>query len=273
MPLSPILGEVKIKVMTQIRLCLLLLFLTLDITWAGAQFTVGTYLGTTLGTEQFGQNLNGACGMSLQAMYRFRNSPFSIGLDFGGSWYDHREYETTLEDMGTEGARAIAEENFGFLSFGLLTRLDLNRPSVLNPYLEGRLGGMSFFRSTYYDELQALNPTEELEEEYHCPSDREGLGTALQTGLGGGLSLDLSRLKKNWNWFPVHLDLNVVYHLGSVTEYLSLRSDPATPRDAASRNRNASAASVQSAPEEPVLVRTPTDNINIRLGAYILFQQ
>lgn len=161
------------------------------------------------------------------------------GADVGVSMYAGDSYtqELLLENETQE--IEVYEEDC-FFHYTALIRYQPFSDVYVNPYVEFRAGGTSFFSTII---------TEEEYGEYFDDQSKFH-GTSFQTGLGGGLVVNLEKIFNSENLFS--LDFGATYLMGSRTEYRNMALDHAPGK------------SLDEAKYE-----STTDNINFRFGVLL----
>ncbi len=144
---------------------------------------VGFGFNYTRALQDFQENLDkDPKGFTINYAKGLCQSPFKLNLGFGISMYaaGEYEYEMYVDQYGSTDLVTVSEEDC-FYSYNASLRYMVKQDTRLRPYLEGRLGGVSFFSS------RMGNGSDNFEDNttFH--------GTALQTGLGGGMLFDLTK--------------------------------------------------------------------------------
>lgn len=144
-------------------------------------------------------------GLSLNWLYRIKESKFSVGAELGVAMYANNEYNYDLPSGGTV---VIAEEDC-FWTMHADVRYYLYEAPAIKAYAQGRLGMTTFFSSR-----TAIEVTPEFQDTF------EFQGTAFNMGLGGGVLINFKGLfsgeKKQGT---VNLDLGASLHTGSTAKY------------------------------------------------------
>ncbi len=173
-----------------------------------AQSYIGVNFNYMKALGEYGDNLtSNPRGIGFNYMFQPKSSfkHFYVGLQVGVSMYAMEGYNEAVW-IDEELATIEVDEEDCFLSYSLTGRYYLVEDRLINPYLEMRFGGMSFFSTKL---------TEDKYDEYYDNSTTFH-GTALQTGLGGGFSFHV----KDNLW----VDFNVIYNKGSHTNYRDIGS-------------------------------------------------
>jgi hypothetical protein len=150
----------------------------------------------------YGENLTSSPkGLGFNYMFQAPSvKHLYFGAQAGVSMYATDSYDQSIRIDGEFEDVEIQEEDC-FFSYNLTGRYFLVEDHMINPYFEVRFGGLSFFSTKMtdddYDEYFDNSTT------FH--------GTAIQTGLGGGLTYHV--VDNLW------IDLNVIYNKGSHTNY------------------------------------------------------
>ena len=175
-----------------------------------AQWNIGLNFNYTTPLDQYDQNLaKDPKGFSMNTLYSpFKGRHLMVGAELGISMYANDEY-----DIITSGGEEIQiDEEDCFLSYHALLRYQLAPGQLFNPYVEGRLGGVSFF---------STRMAEEGAEEYF-ESETSFHGTAFNMSVGGGLALNVGP--------NVAIDLGVSLNRGAKTDYRSIEAGDASLR-------------------------------------------
>ncbi len=167
--------------------------------------------------------------------YMFKPKVFKkiyIGAQFGVSMYATDSYTLSVEIEQNEFLDVEVEEEDCFLSYNLTGRYYFVENKLINPYIEGRIGGLSFFSTKMTDE----------DYDKYYDNSTAFFGTSFQKGIGGGFSYHV----KDNLW----MDFNVIYNSGTKTDY---------------RNIGTSDIAFRVDPELSKF-ESYTDNLNFNLG-------
>lgn len=202
-------AELMNKLPLLILICLSLLSLRTE-----AQNYMGIQFNYMQPLDEYKQNLDvHPKGIGLN--YLFKPQIFKkmyIGAQIGISMYATDTYFESV-DFGDGSFQDIeVEEEDCFFSYNLVGRYYLVEDKLLNPYLEARFGGLSFFSTKMTDE----------EYDEHYDNSTSFYGTSLQLGLGGGLSYHV--VDNFW------IDFNVIYNRGSRADYRNIGAADVTYR-------------------------------------------
>jgi len=220
----------------------LFLLLSLSILFAlpsSAQSYLGVEFNYMQPLQEYGNNLEvHPKGIGLSYMYKPKVfKKFYVGAQLGVSMYATDSYEELVQNKEDEYVNIDIEEEDCFLFYGFIGRYFIVEDRLINPYLEARLGGLSFF---------STKMTDDEHDDYYSNST-DFYGTTIQLGLGGGFSVHV----KDNLW----IDLNVIYNRGGRADYRNIGSS-----DVAYRT-NPSLGKFESY----------TDNINYSLGVQFGF--
>lgn len=179
------------------------------------QFRLGLNFDYYKPQQSFAENIDTPLGISFTGIYRFPESRFSIGGDLGVSMYANRNYDYDLSEEGAPGEVITIDEEDCFLHFNAIGRYSLYESSIIQTYAELRTGIYTFFS------------TRVAEKEHRLYDDQtEFHGTSFNTGLGGGVSVNLSNLFSNKEITnPIFLDFNSSYNTGTRASYRNMGNE------------------------------------------------
>ena len=166
-------------------------------------FSIIPFLNTLSAQSVYGINFNAASPqgvyaenvttpMGLSFNYLHNNNKVKglyYGVEFGVAMYASDEYDYDFNGKTIE----LSEEDC-YLSYAGVVRYQFRQQKLLNPYVEGRVGGISYFSTI-------MSNDEDFE------NDTKFYGSSFSFGLGGGLA--------------IHLCENMALDLG-ITKALSL---------------------------------------------------
>lgn len=157
-----------------------LLALVLTITWGIAQ-TIGINGSVFQATGQFNQNIDrNPAGLSINYTQALgRSQKLHIGGELGVAMYTYDEY--MVENH--HGEEELMYEEDCFWTAHALAQYSVYRTPMFNMYVEGRVGVTTFFSSK-----DPLDEDSELESEFSWH------GRAFNSGIGGGVKINLSGL-------------------------------------------------------------------------------
>lgn len=185
---------------------------------ASAQWDLGVDIKVYDPVGAFNTNVNGvAGGLSLRGIRNSAISRWSYGGELGVAMYSRDQYDVTLPS----GNQIEVDEEDCFWTLHGLVQFTLFQNEAIRTYAEGRIGMTTFFSST-----TSLVETSEFDDEF------EFHGTAFNTGLGGGITLNTGKVfSGERNGF--NLDLGVNLHSGTNTVYRDMDAvDTPAPLDA-----------------------------------------
>ena len=162
----------------------------------GFNFNVATPQGV------YAENVTTPMGFSLN--YLHNNNKIKglyYGVEFGVSMYASDEYDYDFNGKSIE----LSEEDC-YLSYAGLVRYQFRNQKLLNPYVEGRVGGISYFSTI-------MSNDEDFED------DTKFYGSSFSFGLGGGLAIHLCEY--------MALDLGITKAYGLDTNYRSVEKTAA----------------------------------------------
>lgn len=185
---------------------LLLICLSLLTFQSKAQSFMGIHFNYMQPLDDYKQNLDvHPKGIGLDFMFKPKIfKKMYVGAQIGVSMYATDTYMESVKVKNNNFQDIEIEEEDCFFSYNLTGRYYLVEDKLLNPYLEARIGGLSFF---------STKMTEEEYDEYYDNST-SFYGTSLQLGIGGGLSYHI--VDNFW------IDLNIIYNRGSRTDYRNI---------------------------------------------------
>lgn len=189
--------------------------------------------------HEYGRNLEAHHPKGLGMNFLFKPALFNkfyVGAQIGVSMYAMDSYNESVwvED---EFKDIEIEEEDCFFSYSLVGRYYLVEDKLINPYVEAKFGGLSFF---------STKMTEDDYDEYYDNSTIF-YGSTIQLGLGAGLSYHVG--DNLW------IDLNIVYNRGGKTDY---------------RNIGSTDIEYRLNPSDSKFV-SYTDNVNYSLGVQFSF--
>lgn len=154
----------------------------------------------------FNKNVNAVpVGMSLNYLYRIKDSRFSVGGEFGIAMYADNEYKYELPS----GETLTIDEEDCFWTLHADVRYYAYEVPALKAYAQGRLGMTTFFSS-----VMARYPTTEFEDSFQFH------GSAFNLGIGGGALINFKALfGKEKKPGVANLDLGINVHTGTTAEY------------------------------------------------------
>ena len=192
---------------------------------AGAygQVSLGLNYVHNTALKSFKENVNrNPVGFGIAALVPINNSRFSVGGELGIAMYANETYIQELSDQGFEGALSEVYEENCFVSYSVFGRLNLIDHAFITPYLEGRMGAISFFTDKIFDEPYSNDPNAYVPD--HVEPETQFHGTSFQLGGGWGLQFDLQKFSKYD--FPLSIDFGMNYLLGSSTQYRNVSREP-----------------------------------------------
>jgi len=221
------------------KLLLLLCFLSAFALQTEAQNFVGVQFNYMQPLHEYGKNLESHHPVGFGLSYMFKPTLFKrfyIGAQLGVSMYATDSYRESVRIEDEFEDIEINEEDC-FFSYNAVGRYYLIEGKRINPYMEARVGGLSFFSTKMTDE--------DYDEYYE--NSTTFYGTSIQLGLGGGLSVHV----KDNLW----IDLNVIYNRGGKTDYRNIGSSDIEYRISPSTSK----------------FESFTDNVNYSLGVQFGF--
>ncbi|TVR17592.1 MAG: hypothetical protein EA391_04350 [Balneolaceae bacterium] len=156
-------------------------------------------------------------GLNIMGGYRFGDTPFMLGLEFGfmnfGRDVRDAPLSTTIPDLRVE-----VENSYNLLHGDLLLRL-IPPPTTVRPYIEGLVGFNYFFTETVLRDRGSFSGEERLR-------DTNFEDTSLSYGFGAGVQFQLyrdrstERASDEITPSAVYLTLASRYMFGREAEYL-----------------------------------------------------
>ncbi|MDW3195893.1 MAG: hypothetical protein R8G66_26195 [Cytophagales bacterium] len=185
---------------------------------AAAQWNFGIDVKVYDPVGEFNTNVDGvAGGLSLRGIRMSDNGRWSYGGEIGVAMYSQDQYDVTLPS----GTQIEVDEEDCFWTVHGLVQYTLFQNEAIRTYGEGRIGMTTFFSSTI-----ALTENSEFGDEF------EFHGTAFNTGLGGGVTLNIGKIftgERN----EFNFDAGVNVHSGSNAVYRDMDAvDTPAPLDA-----------------------------------------
>ena len=199
--------------MNKLPLLILLLFSVMTFQ-TKAQNYIGLQFNYMQPLNEYGQNLEShPVGFGLSYLFKPKLfNKFYVGAQFGVSMYATDSYTESKTIENNQIIDIKIDEEDCFFSYSLTGRYYLVEEKFLNPYLEARIGGLSFFSTKMTDE----------EYDEYFDNSTTFHGTSFQLGLGGGLSVHVA----DYLW----VDLNVIYNQGGHADYRNISSTDAAYR-------------------------------------------
>lgn len=202
---------------------------------------MGFYYNHMIALDEFADNTKTHIG-GFTTNFLFtplKNKNIAFGGEFGVSMYANEDFEYTIIEGTSLGQFADVNQDDCFIQYGLVMRYYMaNEFSTVRPYVEPRVGGMTFFSTLTQGELCEVDYQSETE--YH--------GTTLSLGTGLGLLFNINDL--------VLVDLNAAYNRSGKTNYRQLPD----------KNEVSYRLDLDDNIHE-----SKTDNFSIRLGMVVLF--
>ena len=179
------------------------------------QYRVGMGLDYYRPQQRFGKNVqNSPIGISFNGLYQFPKSKFSLGADMGVAMYANQTYDYDLREEGAPGETVRVDEEDCFLHVNAIARYNIYEDRLVQTYAELRSGVYTFFSSRVAEGDHRLYDDQT---EFH--------GTSFNTGLGGGVSLNLTHLFGGTSTNPIFLDFNSTYNSGTRATYRNMGNE------------------------------------------------
>ncbi|MDN5202962.1 hypothetical protein QQ008_16350 [Fulvivirgaceae bacterium BMA10] len=219
-----------------------------------AQISVGlNVVKSSAISSEYGDNItNDPLGVSIAGFYMIPKTRWQIGIELGAAMYANEEYTLDLSEKGYSGATAAVYEEDCYFLYQAVARYRLTKAGLINPYLEGRIGGASYFTDRSYSEIRSV--VQGADKPEYLESDFKWNGTAFQTGAGMGFAFDFNKLTKK-RYFPLSFDFAVTTYLGGRTNYRNVSEE----RKQLVRN------------DQQLEYRSRTDNLTYHWGIYYSF--
>jgi len=157
--------------------------------------------------QEFKDNINHLPkGISFDVISRIKDSRLSVGGELGVAMFFDDEFMYELSEEGRPGEFIELYEEDCYLSYAAVTRYSAFKHAFINPYLEGRLGGTSFFSTR-----MAVESTPHFEDHtrFH--------GTSFNMGIGAGVQINFCQT-------PLSLDLATIANSGTYAVYRSIQN-------------------------------------------------
>jgi len=196
---------------------LICLISAITIVSAQAQVRVGLNFDTYKPVGGFGENLdNSPAGISLTGLYTLRNERFTIGTDIGAAMYASRSYDYELKGEDSNSQIIEIKEEDCFLHMDALVRYTFYQDNLIQAFAEAKTGFYTFFSDRWTDDKY---PGFKDKTEFH--------GTSIITGIGGGISLNLTNLfnKGTSSTNPIFLDFSTSYNSGTRASYRHITNE------------------------------------------------
>lgn len=223
-------------------------------TEASAQFTAGININAYTALGQYSHNIaRNPSGLGFFGNYQIPQSHFSIGGDFGAAMYANQEYTIQeAKEGGLKGPEITYYEEDCYLTYNVFGRAHLLKTEygTVNPYIEVKMGGSSYFS----DKIAQEDPNTGTVPEGAQEDEFSFHGTAFNVGLGGGVYINVGELFGGGGDRPFILDFGISAINGTRTHY---------------RNIDAEAGVITA--EKYNFYTSATDNIQYRFGFGIRF--
>ncbi len=156
---------------------------------------------------QFNTNVKGvAAGIGIRGLHNNASGRWSVGGELGVAMYSNDSYS-----LQTDNGEIQVDEEDCFWTMHGVAQYTVYRTELIRTYAEGRIGATTFFSSRISED-----PSADFDDEF------EFHGTAFNTGLGGGVTINLGRLfgsERN----ELNLDLGAKLHSGSNASYREMQ--------------------------------------------------
>jgi len=163
---------------------------------------LGFYVNMATPTGDLADHIDKPVGISLDVMFPLKKIPgLFVGGEFGVAMYANDDY---LVANGEDDQFFEVNEEDCYIAYHAVAKYFVTKTGFLNPYLEAKLGGMSYF-STILSEAEEFNN----KTSFH--------GSALNVGIGGGLVVNLMR--------NISLNSSVIYSVGSKANYRAINKE------------------------------------------------
>lgn len=185
-----------------------ILLCVLSISFVQAQSNASFGLNFNLANPQqeFKENINRLpAGISFDYTKRVSDTRLSFGGELGVAMFFDDEFMYELSEEGRPGEFIELYEEDCYLTYAAVTRFSAFKHAMFNPYLEGRLGGTSFFSTRMAVES---TPIFDDTTKFH--------GTSFNAGIGAGLQVNLCQT-------PLSLDFAAIANSGSHAVYRSIK--------------------------------------------------
>ncbi|OJJ22161.1 hypothetical protein BKI52_08980 [marine bacterium AO1-C] len=163
-------------------------------------------------TGEMGNTIQEAHGVNLEGTYHLKQTPITLGVDFGfGRYGAHRDFSTPIVFNNRTINNQNLEVRSELLSGFFTAKIDLYPQGIIQPYLNAKIGWQLLYSRFFFDGLNR--------------SEREIMSDhALTGGLGGGIKISLSKIfgLQLDAFNNVFLNLEANYLLGSQVNYLSV---------------------------------------------------
>ncbi len=182
-----------------------ILLCVLSISFVQAQSSFGLNFNLANPQQEFKENINRLpAGISFDFVRSVKESRLSVGGELGVAMFFDDEFRYELSEEGRPGEFITLYEEDCYLSYAAVARYSAFKHAFINPYLEGRLGGTSFFSTRlavettpYFDDITRFH------------------GTAFNAGIGAGFQI-------NFCSTPLSLDFATLANSGTHTVYRSI---------------------------------------------------
>jgi hypothetical protein len=225
--------------MDKLFLSILFLFVAISIS---AQKSMNFQYLHTIPVGEFQDNLmHRPSGIAFEFMFsptKVRN--LQLGASFSVSMYQNEDHSGEIAISSTQNAYVATNEDDCFYTYQGIARYYLsNQGSRLRPYLQGQIGGATFFST--------LSLTEDPEDAF--VEDTRSHGSAFLGGAGVGIAIKIHD--------TFYLDTSLTYNESSVTNYRT------SPESSPSAQYRIDLSSHQE--------RSKVNHLAVKLGMNMLF--
>ncbi len=177
----------------------ILCFLALQIPTVEGQIAFGFYGNVANPTGELSDNIKKPVGLSFDIMTPIKKIPgLYLGGEFGVSMYAN---DTYLMAKGDTEVIEVDEEDCFIAYHATAKYFPIKKKALFNPYLEAKVGGLSYFSTIMADDDDFDSQTS-----FH--------GSAFNAGLGAGLII---KAFKNLSF-----NSSVIYSIGSNADYRTI---------------------------------------------------
>lgn len=184
---------------------------------AQAQFEFRTAYVYSDPRQEMAADIKRGHGAFFEFAYRFREIPFSLGLqvNFSTYGYDKSRQVYSFDDGSTAETDVMVYNNF--TNFQLTSRyFFFTQKSMLQPYIQAKMGLSRFYTNLTIDDPEDVDDCVPLEQDI-LQRDLTFVGT-----IGAGLQWDLSSVFKKTRKDFFYLDASVNYNTGGRVNYMNV---------------------------------------------------
>ncbi len=193
-----------------------------------AQWSLGLNAVISKPLGEYAQNLNSLpFGLSLNGTYKIPKTRLRVGLELGVAMYANEIYAYDLTQHGFADVSVAFDEEDCYFFYHATLRYPLTNHRVFNVYTEAHAGLSSYFSDRRAGYITSNNQSVDLAavESLDILQGKTTFhGTAFNTGIGGGITIDAGALFDGKDDSGILIDCGVRFNNGSRALYRSMES-------------------------------------------------